>query len=459
MNKKAFIAALWFAGATAAFAEPCAIRPPPYQFLRFDEDYRYLRDRACRADAWDPVKLIALDGAGERFLTLGGDLRLKHISARRVIVGDDPGDSDNVAAQRFHVHASVQAARALRLFGEIKSNWVANREPGPRPTDVDRLDVHQVFADLRVADTTVRIGRQELLYGAGRRIFPRNGPNVRGSFDAVRVMMQAGAWRADAFAFRPVEIDPGAFDDSAIDTQTFAGIYVTGTPAQTGPLSLDLYWIGARREGVRYGAIVANEGRHSFGVRLAGVRGRWDFDGEATFQNGTFGSQRIRAWAVTADGGLSFAAAHPMRLAVRASAASGDRDPGDARLQTFHSLFPAGGTLDEFFSLSMANTRFVRPSLEVRIAPPLRVRFDVAWTRRQSDRDALYGTGGNVIRASGASRARPVGRDAGVVITWSASRHFSATVLAGRYFPGAFLRETGTADTAWTATTYLSYRF
>src|SRR5258707_540109 len=39
MNNKVLVAALGLAGATLASAEPCAIRPPPYQFLRFDEDY------------------------------------------------------------------------------------------------------------------------------------------------------------------------------------------------------------------------------------------------------------------------------------------------------------------------------------------------------------------------------------------------------------------------------------
>lgn len=442
-----------------ACAEPCAIRQPPYQFLRFDEDYRYLRDPACRADEVDGIKLIALDGTGERFLTLGGDARLKLLNARDVIVGDDPGDSDNVAAQRYHLHASLQAARWLRVFGELKSNWVANREPGPSPTDVDRLDVHQLFADFGAGDSTVRVGRQEIVYGSGRRIFPRNGSNVRGSFDAVRVMTQAGAWRADAFIFRPVEIDPGLFDDSSIDSQTFGGIYMTGAPAPVGPLSLDLYWIDARRRDARYGTTRANESRHSFGIRVAGALGGWDLDSEATFQNGTFASQRIRAWAVTADVGHSIAGTYPMRLALRASAASGDRDPADARLQTFYSMLPNGGTLDQFFSLSMANVQFVRPSWEIRIAPTLSVRLDVAWTRRQSDRDALYGNGGNIIRPAGVSRARAVGRGVGVALAWSPMRHVSVYVLPGRYFHGEFLRQGGAPATAWTATTFIGYRF
>jgi len=31
-------------------------KPPPYKHLRYDEDYRYLRDPSRRTDFWDPLK-------------------------------------------------------------------------------------------------------------------------------------------------------------------------------------------------------------------------------------------------------------------------------------------------------------------------------------------------------------------------------------------------------------------
>jgi hypothetical protein len=414
-------------------------------------------------DDFDAVKRIALDASGERFVTLGGDVRLKLVNARDIIIGDDPGSSYNVLLQRYHVHASVQAAESLRFFGEIKSNLEENREPAPRPTDVDRLDVHQLFADIRAGGVVTRIGRQELAYGAGRRIFPRNGPNVRGNFDGVRVITQAGPWSADAFAFRPVEIKPGTFDDDTIDSQTFGGIYATGAPEATWPLALDLYWIDARREGVRF-VSVGNESRHTFGVRVAGARGRWDLDGEASYQNGGFSGRRIRAWAVTGETGYAFPGAYPVRVSLRASAASGDRDPADGGLETFNSLFPYGGTLDEFFNLSMANVLFVRPSFEVQVAPSVKARVDLAWTWRTSDRDGVYNPAGNIIRAPGTSRARDVGRDSGIALGWTPTRHLAIAAVTGRYIPGAFLKETATAATGparngWIFNVVASYRF
>jgi len=38
----------------------------------------------------------------------------------------------------------------------------------------------------------VRVGRQELAYGAGRLIAPREGPNERQPFDAARILLTSG---------------------------------------------------------------------------------------------------------------------------------------------------------------------------------------------------------------------------------------------------------------------------
>jgi hypothetical protein len=257
-----------------------------------------------------------------------------------------------------------------------------------------------------------------------------------------------------------VEIDrTGHFDDGRIHAETAGGVYVVGSPAGLRPLTLDLYWIASRREGARFVQGLATDDRHSFGTRLAGRRGSWDTDVEATYQTGTFGAGKIRAWAVTGDLGYRFVAHLPMRVAFRASAASGDRDPAAADLQTFHSLYPAGPTIDEFFSISTANVVFARPWIEVDMTPYLRMRFDIAWIRRQSDRDTVYGGGGQSLRAPGASRSRDVGRDGGLKLQWAASRHLSVDFFAGVFQPGAFVRETGSAQRAWMVTTYFNYRF
>ena len=53
----------------------------------------------------------------------------------------------------------------------------------------------------------------------------------------------------------------------------------------------------------------ADEHRHSLGARLAGAAGGWDWDLEALYQFGSFGSGEIRAWTVASTTGYRFARA------------------------------------------------------------------------------------------------------------------------------------------------------
>jgi hypothetical protein len=436
-----FIIAAASLAAAPAWAAPCP-SGPSYHFLRYNEDFRYLRDPACRTDAWDAVKFMALDDAGERFLTLGGDVRLKLVNSRDVLLGDDLGDNDNVVPQRYHVHANLRAASWLRVFAELKFNDVSGREPGPMPADVNRGDTHQLFVDVQpVADATLRVGRQELLYGSGRRIFPANGSNVRGTFDAAKVMFAGKNWAADALVFRPVEIDKGPFDDSSIDNQTFGGIYAVTTPPMLAPFALDLYWLAGRRERARFDQGLGTDYRHSFGARFAGIRGPWDLDAEATWQAGHFGAGDIRAWAVTADAGYRIAASVPLRAALRLSAASGDRDRNAPDLQTFHWLFPKGPHAGQQLRdrHGQRALRAGRPGGRPVLERPNehRPRVDRPHQPRGHDLPAerhAPASGGTVARSR-------VGTDVGMTLQWLADRHTLLFFQAAVMEPGPFLRD------------------
>jgi hypothetical protein len=61
--------------ATTGHAQPKeAPDPPPFQPLRYDEDYSYLQDPARRR-GFDRIKYVPLGSASGRYLSLGGELR------------------------------------------------------------------------------------------------------------------------------------------------------------------------------------------------------------------------------------------------------------------------------------------------------------------------------------------------------------------------------------------------
>jgi hypothetical protein len=409
---------------------------------------------------------MPLDAAGDYYLTLGGDVRLKYVYERHLLWGAGPDDDDGAILQRYHFHANLRLGSHVRLYGELKSNHEVDRDPRPFITDVNELDLHQAFIDLgiRLGDDsplTLRVGRQELRYGSGRLIFPRNGPNDRGTFDAVRLITRPGDWRVDLFAFQPVSIEAGMFDDNAIESVTLWSAYAVGPMPWVPGATVEPYYIGLDRDGARFVQGTAHEQRQTVGARLSGRPGAWDYDVEVTYQGGTFGTGSIQAWAVATHTGYTFRGA-PLRprIGLRVNAASGDRDASDPDLQTFNALFPRGGLAGEGFGvLSPANLIHVRPSFDFRITERLYGFVGVDFLLRTSRGDGIYGPGGNIARAPGGSQARYVGTDVDFSVTWDINRHAALELSGGYFFAGDFIKQSGPGQNMYYIGPTFYYRF
>src|SRR5262249_23501309 len=144
--------------------------PPPaplYQKLRYEEDYTYLRDPARRTDFWDPIKYIPLGDRGDVYLSLGGEGRERYEFYNNFRWDPNSPDTHGYFLQRYLLPADLHVGESLRVFAQLQSSLEDWREGGPRPSDEDRADVHQLFADLRLwsgqstDSATLRLGRQE----------------------------------------------------------------------------------------------------------------------------------------------------------------------------------------------------------------------------------------------------------------------------------------------------------
>jgi len=51
---------------------------PPYQPLRYDEDYSYLRDLTRRTEFWDIIKYVPFNDKGKWYLSVGGEVRERY---------------------------------------------------------------------------------------------------------------------------------------------------------------------------------------------------------------------------------------------------------------------------------------------------------------------------------------------------------------------------------------------
>ena len=104
-------------------------------------------------------------------------------------------DENGYLLQRYMIHADAQIGENFRVFTQFKSGLEDGRIGGPRPTDRDEFDVHQLFADVRVPfdekdSLTLRVGRQELSFGTQRLVSVRESPNVRQSFSPEHFCMK-----------------------------------------------------------------------------------------------------------------------------------------------------------------------------------------------------------------------------------------------------------------------------
>lgn len=449
-----------------AGAEDVAIpQPPPFNKIRYEENYGYLRDPARRSDYLDPIKFIPLDANGDWYLTLGGEIRERYEFYNNSLWGKGPQDDNGYLLQRYMVHADTHFGGNFRFFVQFKSGLEDGRNGGPRPTDRDVFDLHQAFLDVRAPwsgqnSLTFRAGRQELAYGSSRLIGLREEPNVRRSFDGVKTILKIDDWRIDAFAVKPVRVRTDVFDDDPDPNQKFWGLYaVTPVPWLPGGNG-DLYYLGLDRKNAQFDQGTAHEVRHSVGTRIWGHQSGWDYNLEFVYQFGSFGGGDIQAWTAASDFGFTFESAlFKPRLGTKADVTSGDDNPNNPDLQTFNALFPRGAYFGEPALIGPANLIDVHPELRLELCHNLDLTLDWDCFWRENTHDGIYGPAVNVIQSGRTSNARFVGHQAEAMLEWRIDRHITATADYAHFFTGIFLNETTPGKDMDYFSVWMTYRF
>lgn len=440
-----------------AAAQGLPAERPEYKLLRYEEDWSNLRDR-------NSLKHIPFGGREGWYTTIGGEIRERFEFFDHAAWGRDPADNKYLL-QRYMLHTDVHFGSRFRFFGQLKSGIEVNRTGGPRPADEDRLDVHQAFIDGALwrsgkDSLTLRVGRQEMAFGSSRLVSFREGPNVRQSFDGARVTLHKAGWQVDAFATRPAETSRGVFDDSPDHTRSFWGVYSVRSLPVLPKGHIDLYYLGLDRKRARFDAGSGREQRHSAGTRIWGRTESWDYNYELVFQWGRFGTGDIRAWTTASDTGYRIESVRLRpRFGLKADVASGDHNPSDGTLGTFHALFPKGAYFSEADLLGPYNLMDLHPSVELRLAKSVKFTPEADFFWRQSTRDGIYGIPGNLVQSGRAATARYIGCHAGAQLEWSMNRHASITALYLHFFPGEFLRQAPPDRPVNFVAAWLSYRF
>jgi len=422
-----------------------AAEPPAFKLIRSDETYAYLAKTPDRTGL-DTLRYIPV--GADAYLTLGGEARVRidAFDAPRFGVAGEQADTYGLVRGLFS--ADLHLGDRVRAYGELGWHRDIDKTDAPALTDRDGLDAQVAFVEVTPdADRRwrLRLGRQELQFNPTQRfVSVREGPNVRQSFDGLRVTRQTEALRLDAFFVRPITLAPGAFDDRSNRRQDFYGLYAAGRLSKA--VSLDVYALGLDRDGVRFGTVTGDERRRSLGARLAGQAGALDFEVEGMIQRGTFAGRKIRAWGGSVGGGYTLAQPWKPRLGLRIDAGSGDKDAGDDRLGTFNPLFPKGAYFNESGLTSWSNLTAIRPSLG--LSPSKAVALEVSYLdrARMTASDAIYLQPAAVLPGSSASRAKAVGQALQFDASWQATRSVKLQLQALRQEVGAAVKAAGGRD-------------
>ena len=418
-----------------------------YNLLRENDDWSVLADPSLRYAFWDPIKYIPV-GCEACYVGLGGEVRQVFEQVANDNWGKQPY-TNTFLLQRYMLHSDWHLGNNFRIFMQLKSGLAHFRTGGPRTIDEKRLDFEAAF--LEIGNThkknwmVLRIGRQELNYGSGRPVSVREGPNVRQSFDGVKLRSKVGAWNVDAWAVRPDLDKVGFFDDAPDHTTAFWGLYAT-RPLRRG-VAFDGYYLGIDRKRATFERGTATELRHTVGARLSRPRATekpgFDFDYEGIVQFGTFGSGDIRAWTFASDTGYSLTSVRLRpRLSVKADISSGD-NPGSHTLGTFNPIYPIGKYFGVLADTGPGPVNFidVHPQIQAQLGHGVSAVADLVVQWRENLNDGVYAVPGFLLVPAGGSRARFVGYRPGAEVRWQIDLHAYLQADYGIFYAGAFLKE------------------
>ena len=393
------------------------------------------------------MKYIAL-GCDGCYLSIGGEVR----EAFEQVGNDNWGKQPYMNAfflERYALSSDWHLGKQFRVFVQFKSGLESFRQGGPRPIDEKKLDFEAAFFE--VGNTrkknwaVLRVGRQELNYGSGRLVSVREGPNVRQSFDGVKVRSEAGLWNIDAFAVRP-DLDKLGFFDNVPDHMTaFWGIYATRPWRRN--VAFDAYYLGLDRKEATFERGTATELRHTLGVRLwrpAAVKeSGLDFDYEGVLQFGSFGAADIRAWTFASDTGYTLTNV-PLRprFSMKADISSGD-NPDSHTLGTFNPIFPIGNYFGVLADTGPGPVNFidVHPRIQTQLPHGVSVSADLVAQWRENVNDGVYAVPGFLLVPADGSRARFVGYRPGAEVRWQIDRHAYLQADYGVFYAGEFVKQ------------------
>ena len=388
-------------------------------------------------------------------MSLGGEFRFRLEAETNKGFGAAEPAQDSLALYRFLIHADLKYRDLFRVFVQGISAFDEDRNLALRPIDENRWDLHQLFFDVRLlgeeSPLTLRIGRQELLYGNERYVSPLDWANVRRRFDGVKLFARGKKWDVDLWYAKPVLVQRKQRDrwDEDVD---FYGVYTSYKGIARHGLDFYFFAIDDKGERTNPNGRAGDRDIYTLGSRFWGKTGGFDYEAELAGQWGHWAGDRVQAWSLAIDGGYTFATVKwTPRLGIGFDWASGDDDPTDGKVGTFDQLFPLGHKYFGYLDL-IGRQNITVVNVNASAWPvPSKVRAAMAchtfWL--SANEDALYNAAGAPGRRDPSGNSgREVGHELDLTLLWKLDVHSSLFFGYSHFWDSDFIQQTGASEDA-----------
>lgn len=445
--------------ASPAMAERPKLNSDP-AFNRF---YHFLTDPAQRTDYFDPIKYISLGNDAHTYLSISGEIRQRYESQFNPAFGLSGVQKDDYLLSRSLFGADLHLTQNFRSFVQLGHHDVFGKTAPASSSERSHVDLQQAFAEVFLPyydfkhKLSLRVGRQEALFGNQRFLSISDRGNIRRSFDAARAKLYWDKYQFIAFAGRPLSIGAESFDDTSDNQQFLGGLYAVLPSFGEG--HADLYYFRLNRENSRFAQGTANEQRHNLGIRLADNTTAFDYNNEFIYQFGDFGNSIISAWILATDQGHTFKG-RPLspRIGLRANIASGDDDLTDNTLHTFNPLFPTGSFFAQNGLLGPTNFFNFNPNVSIKPRDDVTLTAGADFLWRTNTSDAVYRNPHTPISGTAGHDDRYTGTQTSLLANWKITPHVEASATYVHFFAGDALRDASAGDNDYIAA-WVNFRF
>ncbi|WP_230632465.1 alginate export family protein [Sphingomonas sp. Leaf37] len=438
-----------------------------FNLSRWAEDWRVMRDPKKRDDILDRLKFLPLDGDGDVYLTLSGELRL------RVNHTTNPNLRD-ARAQRQDINrivggADLHVGPHFRAFAEVAHGGIAGVELGaPAATLRNDLVLQQAFVEgnAEVAGVAIgaRYGRQEFTDGPNLLVSQRDNNTIRYTLNGIRAWARGSRVRADLFDLKPTQYgDLGTDDDVSDPARRFSGVTL-GFAAPTtwlggSKLYIDPFFWRRRNTVGAWGGRIGPATRYYIGTHIWGDAGPVTIDWTINHQYGHYIDQDIDAWQ------LLFAQTYRIgkaktapRVGVHFDYASGGGGYGNGKLRDAYA--PFGNNIYYSYGLFLTPSNLIAVAPNVTFQPIRNVRLTAEYqlTWRDSTTDAVYRANGQPFAGTQRIGDAKIGDVARLQAIWSITPRLSFTGRYEHLAAGPSLTKAGFKSSDFLAG-WLSFRF